>query len=164
MPVPPGESPGRLTDILGLMVWLALCFGAAAFGSRFTPGEWYARLAKPAWTPPDWVFGPVWTLLYLSMAVAAWLVWRRHGLAGAAPALGLFLGQLLLNALWSWIFFGLKAPGWAFLELVALCLAVAATTVAFARLRPAAGLLLVPHLLWVSFAAALNFALWRLNR
>ncbi len=155
------HAPGQA--FLGLALWLALCFGAAAFGARFSPGEWYATLAKPAWTPPDWLFGPVWTLLYILMAVAAWLVWRRYGLSGARAALALFVAQLILNALWSWVFFGLQRPGLAFLELTVLWLAVAATTGAFWRLEPWAGRLLVPYLAWVTFAGLLNFALWRLN-
>jgi tryptophan-rich sensory protein len=129
----------------------------------FRPGEWYKNLAKPWWTPPDWLFGPVWTLLYLFMGVAAWLVWRRGGFQEARGALALFLVQLLLNALWSWVFFGLQQPGWAFLELSLLWLAIAATLAAFWRLVPAAGWLLAPYLAWVSFAGVLNFALWHLN-
>lgn len=149
--------------VLGLAFWLVLCFGAAAMGARFNPGEWYAALAKPAWTPPDCLFGPVWTVLYTLMAVAAWLVWRRYGFAGAPVALALFGVQLALNALWSWIFFGLQRPGLAFLELEALWLAIAATTWAFWRLSPTAGWLLVPYLLWVTFAGLLNYAICRLN-
>lgn len=149
--------------MVGLAAWAALCFGAAAVGARFTPGEWYAGLAKPAWTPPDWVFGPVWTLLYLFLALAAWQVWRRHGFSGAGGALGLFLVQLFFNALWSWIFFGLKQPGWALADLSALWLTALAATLAFWRLEPVAGWLMVPYMAWLSFAGALNFALWRLN-
>ena len=148
---------------LGLLAWLALCFGAAWFGSQFRPGEWYESLAKPWWTPPDWIFAPVWTLLYVLMAVAVWLVWRAHGFRGAPVALGLFVGQLALNAGWSWLFFGLERPGLALVDLVALWGVLGATAVAFWRLQALAGLLLVPYIIWVSFAFALNYALWRLN-
>lgn len=120
-------------------------------------------MAKPCFTPPGWVFGPVWTILYIMMAVAAWLVWRDRGFGGARLALGLFVLQLLLNGLWSFIFFGLKLPGLAFGEIVILWLAVLGMLTAFWRLAPAAGLLLLPYWLWVSFAAVLNFALWRMN-
>jgi translocator protein len=148
---------------LGLIFWLGLCFAAAWVGSLFTPGEWYERLIKPALTPPGWVFGPVWTLLYATMGVAAWLVWQRRGFAGAARALGLFLLQLGLNALWSYLFFGLKNPGLAFLNIVALWLVILATLMAFHRHYRPAGLLLLPYLLWVSFAVYLNLEFWRLN-
>jgi translocator protein len=149
--------------VAGLICWVALSFAAALIGSRFTPGDWYAHLAKPAFNPPAWVFAPVWSLLYLLMGIAAWLVWQRRGLAGAVPALGLFLVQLGFNAAWSWLFFGLHQVGWALADLLALWLAVGATLLAFWAHRPLAGLLLIPYLLWVSFAAVLNVQLWRLN-
>jgi tryptophan-rich sensory protein len=148
---------------LALVGWLALTFTAAAMGGFFLPGEWYAGLRKPLWNPPNWIFGPVWTVLYTTMAVAAWLVWRRGGFAGQRVALLLFLLQLLLNALWSPLFFGLRNPGIAFVDIVLLWLAVLATVVAFWKTRPLTGALLVPYLAWVTFASALNFALWRLN-
>jgi benzodiazapine receptor len=147
----------------GLIFWVALSFVAAGVGSRFPPGDWYAHLTKPALTPPAWVFAPVWTLLYLMMGIAAWLVWQRRGVAGAAPALALFLVQLVLNAAWSWLFFGLQQIGWALADLAALWLALGATLLAFWAHRPLAGLLMVPYLLWVSFAVILNYQLWRLN-
>ncbi|MGO8760392.1 MAG: TspO/MBR family protein [Desulfobaccales bacterium] len=147
----------------GLFFWVALSFAAAGIGSRFWPGDWYAHLAKPAINPPAWVFAPVWTPLYLVMGIAAWLVWQERGLARAAPALALFLAQLALNAAWFWLFFGLHLLGWALVDLAALWLAIGATILAFWAHRPLAGLLLVPYLLWVSFAALLNFHLWRLN-
>jgi tryptophan-rich sensory protein len=120
-------------------------------------------LVQPALTPPGWVFGPVWTLLYIMMGVAAWLVWRRYGLAGAFWPLGLFILQLGLNALWSYLFFGLKNPGLAFLDIVALWLAILATLIAFWHYYPPAGQLLLPYLLWVTFAVYLNLQFWRLN-
>ncbi len=153
-------------DVLGLVVAIAVCFAIAWVGSRSSSAalpEWYGQLAKPSWTPPSWLFGPVWTVLYLSMAVAVWLVWRDRGLTGAPVAMALFVGQLVLNAAWSAIFFGLRMPGAAFVEIVALWLAILGTAWAFWRQVPAAGWLLVPYQAWVTFAAALNFAIWRLN-
>lgn len=147
----------------GLLVWLALTFAAAAIGGQSGPGEWYAALHKPAWNPPNWLFGPVWTVLYTVMAVAAWLVWRRGGMRVQAVPLGLFLFQLALNAAWSWLFFGLHRPGLAFAEIILLWLAILATALAFRPVSAAAFWLLIPYLAWVSFAAVLNFTLWRLN-
>ena len=148
---------------IGLVFWVVLSFAAAGIGSRFSPGDWYTHLAKPAFNPPAWVFAPVWTLLYLVMGIAAWLVWRQRRVARVAPALALFLVQLVLNAAWSWLFFGLHHIGWALVDLAAMWLAIGATLLAFWTHRPLAGLLMVPYLLWVSFAAFLNFQLWRLN-
>ncbi len=152
-----------MNSILSLVVWLVVCFGAALLGLRFPPGAWYAGLRKPSWNPPNWIFGPVWTLLYILMAVAAWLVWENGGAANTG-ALALFLVQLILNAVWTWLFFGLHRPGLAAAEIVLLWLAILATTLGFWTVQPLAGLLLVPYLLWVSFAAILNFTVWRLNR
>lgn len=151
---------------VGLAMWVAICFAAAAVGARFTNPEiagWYSSIEKPSWTPPNWLFGPVWTTLYLMMAIAAWLVWRRDGFAGAALPLSLFGLQLLLNALWSILFFGLHRPGAAFVEIVLLWLAILSTALLFWRASAWAALLLLPYLLWVTFAALLNFSIWRLN-
>jgi benzodiazapine receptor len=133
-------------------------------GGFFLPGEWYASLRKPAWNPPNWIFGPVWTVLYASMGITGWLVWKRGGIAGQRIALSLFLLQLLLNALWSPLFFGLRNPALAFLDIVLLWLAVLVTVVAFWKAHWLSGALLVPYLAWVTFASVLNFAIWRLNR
>ena len=152
-----------LSSWAGLAFWVALSFAAAGVGSRFSPGDWYAHLAKPAFNPPAWVFAPVWTLLYLAMGIAAGLVWQQRQVARVTPALALFLVQLALNAAWSWLFFGLHFIGWALVDLTALWLAIGATLLAFWTHRPLAGLLMVPYLLWVSFAALLNFQIWRLN-
>jgi len=151
---------------LTLFGFLLMSFAAAGIGGLFTaPGvrEWYPALAKPSWTPPAWLFGPVWTILYLCIAIAGFLVWRAVGFAGAKWTMTLFVTQLILNAAWSWIFFGLREPGWGFVEIVALWGAIAATTVMMFRVSIGAGWLFVPYLIWVTFAAALNFAIWRLN-
>jgi len=151
---------------IGLAVFLAVCFGAAALGGAFTQpaiAGWYARLQKPAWTPPNWLFGPVWSLLYLMMAAAAWSVWRRAGLAAAAIPMLLFGLQLAFNVGWSALFFGLRMPGAAFVEIIALSGLILATLITFQRVSLAAGLLMAPYLAWVTFAAALNFAVWRMN-
>ncbi|MCW5552750.1 MAG: tryptophan-rich sensory protein [Verrucomicrobiae bacterium] len=150
--------------VLGLAGWLLLCFAAAAFGGLFMPGAWYAQLQKPTWNPPNWIFGPVWTVLYTMMAVAAWLVWGRGGVAAQRGPLGWFLLQLLLNAAWSALFFGLHNPGLAFVEIVLLWSAILRTLIAFWKVQRVASLLLLPYLAWVSFAAVLNFTLWQLNR
>jgi translocator protein len=155
--------PNKPSELPSLLVWLALCLAAGWFGSHYQPGAWYAQLQKPSFNPPAWVFAPVWTALYVLMAVAAWLVWRERRRAQVYPALALFIVQLGLNAAWTWIFFGWQRPGAALLEILALWLALLATLLAFRRVRRTAGLLLWPYLLWVSFAAALNFQFWRLN-
>lgn len=148
---------------LALAGWLLLCFAAAASGAVFMPGEWYAALAKPAWNPPGWLFGPVWSVLYTMMAVAAWLVWMQGGFAVRRGSLMAFLVQLALNAVWTPLFFGLHRPDAAFAVIILLWLAIAWTIAAFARVHRTAAWLLAPYLAWVSFAAVLNGALWRLN-
>jgi tryptophan-rich sensory protein len=157
----------RYGTVIALAACIGASFAAAAIGSLFTapaiPG-WYAALAKPSWTPPSWLFGPVWSLLYLAMGVAAWLVWRRAGFQAAAVPLSLFAIQLLLNALWSVLFFGLQNPGAALLEIVLLWGAILATTIAFSRHSAPAGWLMLPYLAWVAFAVALNASIWHLNR
>lgn len=162
------EGAGRRRgEWAALALSVALCLLAGAVGGGVTASSvetWYPGLTKPAWNPPNAVFGPVWTLLYLMMAVAAWLVWRRRDRSAIKTALALFGLQLALNVAWSLIFFGLQRPGVALFEIVLLWLAIAATLGAFTRVSRTAGYLLVPYLAWVSFAAALNFAIWRLNR
>ena len=148
---------------IGLIAWLVACMSAGWVGSRFVPGEWYAALTKPTWNPPNSVFAPVWATLYVLMALAVWSVWRRVGFAGAPVTLGLFVVQLVLNALWSYLFFGLHRPGSAFADIVVLWFAILATTVGFWHVTPGAGALMLPYLGWVGFAAALNLKLWRLN-
>ncbi len=157
-----GEGGGARSG-LALVGWLGLCFAAAAMGSLFLPGEWYVHLKKPAWNPPGWIFGPVWSILYTLMACAAWMIWNRGGWAGQRPALALFLVQLLFNALWSPLFFGWHQPALAFVDILLLWVSLLGTLIIFLRIHRVAGLLFVPYLLWVSFAAVLNFTLWRLN-
>lgn len=157
---------GAIQQTVGLIVAILICFAAAGIGSLATtpqiPG-WYANLAKPTWTPPGWIFGPVWTLLYLMMAVAAWLVWRQAGFAGAKLPLALFGIQLALNSLWSVLFFGLQNPSAAAVEIVLLWAAILATMITFWKRSQLAGGLLTPYLAWGSFAAMLNVAIWRMN-
>jgi tryptophan-rich sensory protein len=157
------QPMSRSKTVLGLIGWLLLCFAAASLGALFMPGAWYAGLNKPPWNPPAWIFGPVWSALYTMMAVAAWLVWQRGGVAAQRRPLGLFLAQLVLNAAWTPLFFGLHRPGVAFAEIFLLWLAIAASLVAFRPVSRVAAWLLVPYLAWVSFAAMLNGTLWRLN-
>ena len=150
---------------LALIGWIALCAAAGAIGAVASANapQFYASLDKPAWAPPAGVFGPVWTLLYMAMAIAAWLVWRERGWAGARGALTLFLLQLALNTLWSWLFFRWHQGALAFADILALLALIVATVVAFARIHRLAAGLLVPYLAWVSFATALNYSVWQRN-
>lgn len=152
-------------QIGGLVAWLAVTFAAAAIGAYASihAAEYYMQLALPGWAPSPAAFGPVWSVLYVLMAVAAWLVWRVGGFAAARAALTLFLLQLALNALWSCLFFGAHRGLLAFADIVLLWLLIVATLIAFWRARTIAGVLLVPYLLWMSFAGALNYAVWQLN-
>lgn len=148
---------------LALTGWIVLCL-AASVGAVFVSVDgWYAALVKPAWNPPAWLFGPVWTLLYVTMGVSAWLVWREGGWSAQRRPLAYFLLQWLLNALWTPLFFGLHRPDLALAEIAALWAVLAVTVALFWRVRRIAGLLLMPYLAWVSFAACLNYAIWRLN-
>jgi translocator protein len=152
-------------QVVGLVGWLVVSFVAAAIGGAASvqAGPFYTQLVRPDWAPPPSTFGPVWTVLYALMAIAAWLVWRVAGFRAAKVALTLFLVQLALNALWSWLFFGWHRGALAFADVLLLWALILATLVCFWRIRPIAGALLVPYLLWVSFASALNFSVWRLN-
>lgn len=152
-------------DGLGLAGWLVVTFIAAAIGARASveAATFYDQLVQPAWAPPPWVFGPVWTALYTLMAIASWLVSRTTRSEGVRIALTLYLVQLAMNALWSWLFFAWQLGAAAFAEVVVLWILVLATGIAFWRVRPLAGLLFIPYLLWVGFAAALNFILWQQN-
>jgi len=156
-----------LRTVLGLFVALVVVFSAAAVGGAATSssvGDWYQALRKPPFNPPAWVFGPVWTALYAMMAVAAWLVWRRRGFADAQLPLALFGLQLALNAAWSVLFFGLRNPGLALVDIVLLWAAILGTLLTFRPISAPAAALLSPYLAWVSFAGVLNYAIWSLNR
>ncbi len=159
IPMPDSKSGGRWA----LPGWVALSFSAALPAVFFSPRSWYAQIEKPWWHPPGWLFGPVWSVLYLLMAVAAWLVSRDGGWKVHGSALRLFLVQWLLNALWTPLFFGLHRPDLAFAEIVVFWVALVVTLVAFWSARRVAGMLLIPYLAWVTFAAFLNLMLWRMN-
>jgi translocator protein len=149
---------------MSLIIWIVLCFSAAAFGAMFPPDAWYAGLQKPSWNPPNWLFGPVWTALYLAMAVAANMIWRSAPHDGRwRLAISLMIVQLLANAAWSAIFFGAKRMDIALVEICVLWLLILTTMIVFWRIKPLAGILFAPYLVWVSFAGFLNFTLWRLN-
>ncbi|NDC58056.1 MAG: tryptophan-rich sensory protein [Alphaproteobacteria bacterium] len=151
-----------LSSAIALAVSFIVAFAAASTGAAFRPGAWYAALRKPSWTPPNWAFPVVWSVLFTAMAVSAWLVWETAG-AAALPALALYGAHLAVNAVWSVLFFGLKRLDWAMVEVICLWLMIAAVIAAFAPLSLTAALLLAPYLLWVTIAATLNFALLRLN-
>ena len=152
------------TSIIGAVGWLVLTFGMAAIGARFLPDEWYRQLNKPSWNPPNSIFAPVWIILYLFMAVAAWLVWRRYGITSDLVPLSLFILQLLLNAAWTWLFFGRHQIRNALIDIVLLWILILATLISFWRLDTLAGLLLAPYLAWVTFATVLNWTIWQKNR
>ena len=156
----------RLRDLWGLGAWLLICFAVAAAGGAVTAtsvNDWYQTLQKPWFTPPDWVFAPVWTTLYALMAVAAWRVWRKSGFAQARWALLVFAIQLGLNFGWSLLFFGSHLIGAALVEIVVLLGAIVVTTILFARRDRLAGVLLLPYALWVGYAILLNASIWVLN-
>lgn len=150
-----------MTAWLGLPVFIAIVAAAATTGMQFMPGSWYAGLAKPSWTPPGYLFGPVWAVLYVMIAVAGWRVWMAGGLVSAA--LAIWAAQLALNAAWSWIMFGRHEIGLALGDIVLMWIAIVAFIATAWTVDRTAALLFVPYLAWVSFAMALNFAIWRLN-
>ncbi len=151
--------------LLSLAVFVLLNFLTALSGAVFKPGVWYERLDKPPWNPPNWLFPPAWTLLFCTIAVSGWLVYRTVGLEGAgATALLVYVIHLGFNAGWSAVFFGLRKIGWGMVEVLGLWASIVATMAVFYPINPVASYLLVPYLCWVTFAAALNFAIWRRNR
>lgn len=154
-----------MKNAFALIGWVALCFAAAGIGgvaSANAPG-FYQQLSLPSWAPPSWVFGPVWTILYLLMGISAWLVWKERGFRGATIELVHFLVQLAVNALWSWLFFAWHSGLWSFVDIMFLWGLIATTIVLFWRVKPLAGILLLPYFGWVSFAAALNYMIWTSN-
>ena len=161
---PVAQHPGS-GRIVGLLGWLLLTFVAAAVGAVASAdaGAFYEQLVRPVWAPPGWLFAPVWTVLYVLMGVAAWLVWREHGFKRGRTALGLFIVQLGANALWTWVFFAWHQGALALAEIMLLWCLIVATVAAFRPLNALAAALLLPYLAWVTFACALTFATWRLN-
>lgn len=159
------SSLPKQRQVFGLISWFFVSFAASAVGAvaSIQAKSFYGQLVQPAWAPSPSVFGPVWTVLYALMAIAAWLVWRSGGFSAHRQALTLFLVQLAFNALWSWLFFAWKLGGVALADILVLWIFIILTLVSFWRVRPLAGVLLIPYLLWVSFAFALNFSLWQLN-
>jgi translocator protein len=152
---------------IALLIFFGICLAVGASGSVFTASSvktWYPGLLKPPGTPPPWVFGPVWSILYLLMAAAAWLVWRQRTQEGVWLALALFLAQLILNGLWSFLFFGLRRPGVALVEIILLLGAIAVTAMRFADFSRLAFWLMTPYGAWVFYASYLNFGIWRLNK
>jgi tryptophan-rich sensory protein len=157
------STPGR--QLVGLVGWLVLTFAAAGIGALASvqARSFYEALDRPSWAPPGWLFGPVWTVLYALMAVAAWWVWRANGFAGARPALVLYIVQLVANAIWSWLFFVFRQGGLAFAEVLLLWCLIVATAIAFWSVRKLAAVLLAPYLAWVTFACALTYSVWQRN-
>lgn len=159
------NTPSLLKQALGFAGWLGLSLLAGATGAiaSVRAASFYGQLTQPSWAPPAWLFGPVWSVLYVLMGIAAWLVWRTDGGRAGSTALKLFVGQLVANALWTWLFFVWHQGALALTEIVLLWLLIAATLVAFWRIHRVAAVLLLPYLCWVSFATALTFALWQRN-
>lgn len=155
----------KQNQILGLVGWLVVSFVAAAIGAAASieAGPFYTQLVRPDWAPPPSIFGPVWSVLYALMGIAAWQVWRVGGFRASKSALTLFLVQLALNALWSWLFFGWHRGALAFIDILVLWALIVVTVISFWRVKRLAGALLIPYLLWVSFAVALNYSVWQLN-
>jgi translocator protein len=152
-------------QVIGLTGWLMIAFIAGAAGSvaSVESGTFYGQLSRPEWAPPAWLFGPAWTVLYILMGISAWLVWRVRGFRPALAALSLFIVQLAVNALWTWIFFVWKLGATAFVEILVLWALILCTIIAFWRIRPLAGALMIPYLAWVTYASALTFMVWKLN-
>jgi tryptophan-rich sensory protein len=162
---PLANRPSFLSQAVGLLLALSLTFGAATVGgiASINAGAFYGQLVRPSWAPPGWLFGPVWSVLYTLMALAVWLAWRGSGFSKARVAILLFVAQLVANALWSWLFFRWRLGALALADVLVLWVLVAATMAAFWRIHRPAAVLLAPYLAWITFAAALTFAVWRAN-
>lgn len=158
--------PSLAIQALGFLGWFVVTLAAASVGALTSAraASFYKQLARPAWAPPSWLFGPMWAVLYVLMTVSAWLVWREHGFSSAGLALSLFIVQLVANAIWSWLFFVLHRGALATGEIGLLWLLILATIVVFWPLNRFAALLLVPYIVWVGVASALTLTLWRSNR
>jgi tryptophan-rich sensory protein len=154
----------NLPSITVLFGFIGACFLAATSGALFRPGEWYEHLRKPVWRPPNWLFAPAWSVLYLTIAISGWLVWRRTGFTGAAVPFTIYGISLLFNAAWPAFFFGLRRPDLAFVELMLLWFSIVAVIWAFYPVERNAALLLLPYIAWVTFAGALNLTIWQMNR
>lgn len=150
-------------QVIGLIAWIFVCSLAGIFGAQFEPGTWYDLLQKPSWTPPNWIFPVVWPILYIMMGISAWLLWKMKEVALGGTEFTWFFVQLVLNALWSWIFFGMNLIATGLAEILLLWIAILFTIFLFWSRNRLAGWLLIPYLLWVSYASALNFAIWQLN-
>ena len=161
------KTESKFRSAVMLILFLAACFGVAWTGAQVSPGiassEWYDQLNKPDWNPPGWLFGPVWTTLYTLMAIAAWRIWRKLGFKGGRKELSWFGTQLLLNGIWSQLFFNAQNPGLAFVEILFLLSAIVATTIYFYKEDRLAGYMMVPYILWVAFATVLNGTIWMIN-
>ncbi len=159
------KNLSKKEQVIGLVAWLVACFAAAGVGAMASiqAQSFYGQLAQPSWAPPPTVFGPVWTALYAMMAISAWLIWRVGGFRAQRIALTCFLVQLVANTLWSWFFFAWHKGAFAFVDIVLLWLLLVYTICKFWKVRPLAGAMLIPYLMWVSFAAALNLSLWQMN-
>jgi translocator protein len=152
-------------QVVGLIVWLLITFIAAGIGTiaSSNAGIFYQQLIRPEWAPPAWLFAPVWTILYLLMGIAAWLVWRVQGFRAARISLSLYIIQLAVNAFWTWLFFIWRQGQISFIEIIILWILILCTLIAFWRVRMINGILLIPYLAWVSFASVLTYVTWKLN-
>lgn len=159
------ERPSTQKQIIGFIGWVVLCFAASAAGAiaSIQTREFYDKLVQPQWAPPGWLFGPVWTILFALMAISAWLIWRDGGFAKHKSALTLFIIQLIPNVLWSWLFFAWSKGALAFADIILLWILILATIISFWKLNRLAGAILIPYLLWVSFATVLCYSTWQLN-
>lgn len=152
-----------LKKYLPVVIWIVISFLPALVGSYFKPGDWYQELTKPEWTPPGWLFGPVWSILYLSMGIAASIVWNSKRSHRIDIPITVFIIQLVINALWSWIFFGKHTLLYSVIDITLLLIFIIITIFLFYKVNKKAGLILIPYLLWVSFATVLNFNIYLLN-